>query len=131
MNKVLPIIIGFTCVFFVALAVIIIYGMYQTGPTYAQTATNLTKLFTTNKTFANCYTNATGSGCSYNLNVLYEGPNLLVLQQDLSYNTIWKAVAVAKQIGYKIDGSSAYAYTEPSEFGLIVYEKVLVTMSKD
>ncbi len=31
MNKVLSVIIGFTCVFFVTLAVVIIYGLYQTG----------------------------------------------------------------------------------------------------
>jgi hypothetical protein len=104
--------------------------MYHHPTAYAQTATNFTKLFTTNKTFANCYVNDTGSGCSYHINVLFEGPNLLVLQQDLSYGTIWKAVAFAKQIGYKIDGSSAYAYTEPSENGLIIIEKVLVTMSR-
>jgi hypothetical protein len=31
LNRVLQVIIGFTCVFFVLLATIIIYGLYQTG----------------------------------------------------------------------------------------------------
>jgi hypothetical protein len=80
--------------------------------------------------FADCYTNETGTRCAYHISVLYEGPTLLVFQSDLSYNTIWKAVAVAKQDGYKIDGTAGYAYVEPGQYGPIITEKVLVTMSR-
>lgn len=79
----------------------------QQNNTTGTTNLNFTKILA-GKAFEDCIVAryVPGSPCTPSVEVLYQGKKMLVLQSV--YIDIWKAVEIARENGYTIDGISNY-----------------------
>ena len=103
----------------------------QNNNTTGTTSLNFTKILA-GKAFETCIPNrilSTGeinpvkpNLCFPSVDVLYQGKKMLVLQSRY-FDEVWKAVEIAKENGYTVDGITTYA----TDLGLAEQ----VAMSKD